>query len=221
MPRRTGFGRLLQLYPVLVAVTVGVAGSLVQMRWNVRDRRLAMLVPALGIVVFLAVIAHGQAPYDAIALQAPPRDTLQSLKRLGVPPGAVIAQNGYTEGILEVIGGTNGVSDGHAPYTDAELLTRARTLVDRSRKFFGTPGAAGRDPALCRSAVRARCHGWCVAARDQLSVPDRHRGSRRAVGSQARPYRSRVPPVPSPAATRRRLRTPALRDARSARVGTS
>jgi hypothetical protein len=142
VPRRTGFGRLLQLYPALVAITVGVAASLAQMHWDRRARRLALAVPVVCIAVFLMVIAHGQAPYDAIALQAPARDTLESLKRLGVPPGAVVAQNGYTEGIFEVTGGTNGVTDGRAPYTDADLLARARTLIDRSRTFFSTPGAA-------------------------------------------------------------------------------
>ncbi|HEX7521929.1 MAG TPA: hypothetical protein VF441_07735 [Acidimicrobiia bacterium] len=147
VPRRTGFGRLLQMLPIILPVGAGVVvgGAAVATDSGAR-RRIAAIVPALAMIIALVVLGHGVGDTDALKTQQPPRDTLGALRDLKLPRDAEVLTNSYSEGIVPVAAGARGVLDGRAPYTDPKLLTRANSLLAASRNFFIQPGA----PLPCR-----------------------------------------------------------------------
>jgi hypothetical protein len=148
VPRRTGFGRLLQMLPIILPVGAGVAiGGAVVTAKSEAGRRVTVIVPAIALILALVVFGHGLADTDALKLQQPPRDTLSSLRHLALPRDAEVLTNSYSEGIVPVAAGARGVLDGRAPYTDPRLLTRANALLTAARKFFAQPGA----PLPCRN----------------------------------------------------------------------
>ncbi len=147
VPRRTGFGRLLQMLPIVLPVGAGVVvGGAVVATESGAGRRTAAIVPAIAMIVALVVLGHGLGDTDALKIQQPPRDTLGALRALALPRGAEVLTNSYSEGIVPVAAGARGVLDGRAPYTDPKLLTRANALLAASRRFFIEPGA----PLPCR-----------------------------------------------------------------------
>ena len=140
VPRRTGFGRMLQLLPMLVAVGLGVAVS-------VRIRRLprglaTTAVPLVAGLLALGALVHALPKLDEYAQQTPPAETLASLRSMHLPPRAIVLTNSYVEGLLAVTSDARVVLSGRAPYTEQKLLTRANRLFDSTARFLARPDGA-------------------------------------------------------------------------------
>jgi len=69
----------------------------------------------------------------------PTRDDLAVVRSLGIMPDDVVLANAYTEGFIPRATGSSGLLDGRAPYTFADLLQRATTLLRKARAFYAHP----------------------------------------------------------------------------------
>jgi hypothetical protein len=136
VPRRTGFGRVLQLWPVLLAVAIaGAVSAAVDMtrgRWQQGLR-------VLSVVGAVALCVHGLDSLAVVSAQHPPAGQTRALRKLGVPPHALVLANSYTESYPWVAAGVQPVLNGRAPYTERHLLRRANNLIRDSRAFFAAP----------------------------------------------------------------------------------
>jgi len=133
VPRRTGVGRLMQLTVALVPISAAAFSPMVS------SPRLRRLMVGSTVILFggLWVAALPTASHTA-RTQQPPEGTLAIERNLRLPNGIALA-NAYTEGFLPAMMHVDGLLDGRAPYTDAQLLERANLLLTMSSGFFGDP----------------------------------------------------------------------------------
>ncbi len=140
VPRRTGYSRLLHLWPVLFGVGVAVGMTLL----GGRKGRAVMGVIAVLLALVVTVRAYG--PLRDVAADHPPEGQTQALRDYRLPEDATVLMNAYTESYPLVAAGIYPVLNGRAPYTEPELLDRANGLLADSRQFFAGPGV----PLPCR-----------------------------------------------------------------------
>jgi hypothetical protein len=135
VPRRTGYGRLLQIVVVLLPITAAVAASLPS---RPRTRVVAT-------VAFAVLAGAAQRPADG---------RLGALRDLDLGRDSLILANSYTEGYLRSVVGAPGLIEGRAPYTQARLLDRANRLLADARRFFASPRATRAIPGTGRDGER-------------------------------------------------------------------
>jgi hypothetical protein len=140
VPRRTGYGRLLQIVVVLLPITAAVAASLPS-----RPRTRVVATVAFAALAGAAFV-HGLDRVDAYAAQRPADGRLGALRDLDLPRDSLILANSYTEGYLRSVVGAPGMIEGRAPYTQARLLDRANRLLGDARRFFASPSATRAIP---------------------------------------------------------------------------
>ena len=143
VPRRTGFGRLFHLWPLALGVVVGGAAAIL-IEWLPSRVRAVGRVVAVGAVGALAL--HTLGPLADVAAQHPPDGQSAAIRALDIPADATVLLNSYTESFPTFAAGLHPVLNGRAPYTERDLLTRANTLLDDARAFFGSV----RSPLPCR-----------------------------------------------------------------------
>lgn len=135
VPRRTGYQRLLQLWPVLplIATPAAVAG----LRWKLVRRLATALLVAASVVV--AWEAPGSQLFSALDAEQPSSAQLAALQAAPIPPRAIILTNGYTQGFITLQTKGYGLLDGHAPYLERDLLRNVNTILKLTRQYFTEP----------------------------------------------------------------------------------
>jgi hypothetical protein len=165
VPQRVGFGRLAPFALVgaslIVAVAAtGIVGAIRRAasattlrRTGLADgRRASLLVGAAAwtAVIALAVVAvrpsitRGTAAVDAARLSS---DGVAAMRwvRDNTPSDAIVYANAYTEGVIEVIAGRNGLLDGRAPYNkEFDFLLRAVEQLRVGRSFMAGEASVDR-----------------------------------------------------------------------------
>jgi hypothetical protein len=133
VPRRTGYSRLLQLWPVIPLIAVGAA--LGAIRWRV----LRWAASALLVVGSVIVVWRGHARVDYLAVGQPSAVQLAAVQSAPIPAGATVLTNGYTQGFVTLQTKGQGLLDGHAPYLEKHLLADTNTILNLAREYFMAP----------------------------------------------------------------------------------
>jgi hypothetical protein len=143
VPRRTGFSRLLQLWPVIAVVALaalsGAPGTARAVRWSRALRSApAAVATGAGLVIFVlatpAVVALGEGQ--------PTREQLTDVASLRLGENDVVLTNAYTQGFVTWWTPGVGLFDGHAPYLERDLLARSNESLSLARAFFAHPARA-------------------------------------------------------------------------------
>jgi hypothetical protein len=160
VPRRTGFGRVLEYSFIMIPLATAIVLTAIA-----RRRRLVALV--LGIAITAAAFFPAFSAIDDERVRAASPQTLRVLRNLRLDPHALVLTNFYSEGFVPDIVGARGALDGRAPYTERDTLARANTQLRRSIEFFaqppGTPGAQLPVPGLTHILI-ATGDGWALGA---------------------------------------------------------
>ena len=136
VPRRTGYARLLPLVYVFFPVTVALVLSAIS-----RSRR--ALGVGLSVVFALAVFVPAARWTASLDIQMPSRESLGSLRDLGLSSDALVLTNSYSEGFVPDVTGGRGLLDGRAPYTESGVLQKVNRRLQASIKWFAAPASHG------------------------------------------------------------------------------
>lgn len=136
VPRRTGFSRLLQLWPLVPLVAAAaLAGRIAGRPW--RELTAGMLVASTAATALVGVprvldLAGGQ----------PNASVLDEMAALPIDSGSTVLTNAYTQGFVTLWTPGEGLMDGHAPYLERDLLAYTNTLLGAARAYFHNPAQA-------------------------------------------------------------------------------
>ncbi len=142
VPRRTGTMRVVAeaslLLPVLVAGGVGAAALAAARSRPFVGRAVAVVGVALTSAVGVLGSVQVADRQEATRVQ---REDIEALRDLGLPPGAMVLTDGYSEGVIHGVTRAHGLLEGRAPYTFPEVLDRANTVLRGAAEFYERPRA--------------------------------------------------------------------------------
>ncbi len=140
VPRRTGFGRVLQLSFVMFPFALALVLSAIA-------RRRKLVAGAIGLLVAGLAYFPAEHTLRSQASRTASAETLRELRDLDLPDDALVLTNFYSEGFVPDVTGGRGVIDGRAPYTEGSTLEKVNAEVRRAVEFFSSPTEAP-DPPL-------------------------------------------------------------------------
>ena len=133
IPRRTGFTRVLQLWPVLPPIVAAAIAALIPKQ---APRRAAV---ALVAVAAVTVAALGAPDVLKLGRGQPSGSQLVAVSRMPIKPDSTVLTNGFTQGYVTLWTPGFGLLDGHAPYLERDLLSRANEILMVTREYFRNP----------------------------------------------------------------------------------
>ena len=106
-----------------------------------RDSR-RIVVAAVGVAgaMTIGLIGTTQVADRARGARVAEED-VEALRGLGLPPGATVLTDGYSEGVIHGVTRAHGLLEGRAPYTFPDVLLRANTLLREAAEFYQRPRA--------------------------------------------------------------------------------
>jgi hypothetical protein len=133
VPRRTGFSRVLQLWPLVLAVAVAALAGLVRAgAWR-------LLTTGLLIAVTVVVAVRAVPRIGELGRGQPTRAQLEQVAALPIDEGSTVLTNAFTQGFVTLWTPGRGLLDGHAPYLERDLLARSSQILRDARAYFRAP----------------------------------------------------------------------------------
>jgi hypothetical protein len=136
VPRRTGFTRVLQLWPLLPAV---VLGALVAVTRKGAPRYAAVSAFVLAAV---AVGSLGSADVWRLGRGQPSSTQLDAVASLPIAKDSTVLTNAFTQNYVALMTPGDGLLDGHAPYLERDLLARSNAILTSTRQYFRDPAGS-------------------------------------------------------------------------------
>lgn len=133
VPHRTGYSRFINFWWFFPLAAVSLSARLIPRKWY-RVTISAVLVVVASGLWFASLDATG-----TLDRQQPSAQTLEQLRALQIPPGAIVLSNAFTQDFVQYNTPGDGLTDGRAPYLERGLLTRANTILRHATAFFADP----------------------------------------------------------------------------------